>query len=636
MNPFRRFFLAVILAVPAFVCAQHVKFTDAKPEAGGVIRFTYESSGTGLEAEEDIDCYAYVFHRTKQKVLEVKLAKEGKVFVGAVPTTDSTSLVALQFSVEGKIDENPKGYYTPVFKGGKQTAYSYLSEAILLDVYGINLRMKSDQARAVLLYREAFDLMPELKKGQHQYRYFVCSYHTEPLKGGKLVKDQIAGLSRLSEENAMTDIFDLYMLIKEPAKADSVKKIILTKFPTGKYAWSLDYASFFAERTPQVMEDKLKLMKEKYGYGNGTSDSKKMSPFYERLASAYGEAKNYEKFDLYSERIVNKGTRAGFYNSVAWPLAERNENSAYAAKISKLSLDLLDAAKDDEYPAYFDSKSSYLNSLLRGYATFADTYALILHNLGKDAEAVVYQEKAVEYCDADGNARYVMYLDLSGNKEKAFMEAERFLKEGKGTDAMRERLKSLYAAKSLSMPFKIYITKLEQSAKEKERAVWAKKMINIPAPDFSLRNLNGETVTLAGLKGKIVILDYWATWCGPCVASFPGMQKAVTKYAGDPDVAFLFINTRQTESNREELVKKFIADHKYKFNVLYDTRSKQDPNKFDLIGTYDVSGIPTKIIIDADGNIRFKVVGFSGSADGVVAEIDTMIELIKSSDKSAR
>jgi len=636
MKTFKQVVFSLFFALPALAYAQNIKFEIAKPEAGSVIRFTYDPTETKLAGKEDVRCYAYIFHHAKQKISPVKLIKVGALYTGEIQTADSTSLVALQLSADGKIDENAKGYYTLVFKDGKQTPYTYLSEAILLDVYGVNLRMKANQAKASLLYKQAFDMMPELKKGQHQYRYFVSSYNTNPVEGRKLLMSQIKKLSKLSDEIAISEVWGLYAVLKETRKVDSVKKLLLTKFPKGTYAWSLDYEAISSEKDPAKMETKAMQFKKKFGYGEEPLDRKKMSPLYERLAAVYGAAGNYEKFDLYADQIVNKVNRAALYNTIAWPLAEKNKNSIYAARISKSSLELLDAAKDDEYPFYFDSKESYLKNLQRYYAMYADTYALLLHNLGKDNEAVIYQEKAGEFSDAEGNERYVMYLDLSGNKEKAFTEASRFLKEGKGTDVMRERLKSLYNAKGLSVPFEAYIADLEKAAKEKEHAELLKRMINTPAPTFSLLNLKGERVSLADLKGKIVILDYWATWCGPCVASFPGMQKAVNKYAADPNVVFLFINTRQTEPNREELVKKFIADNKYTFNVLYDTKSKQDPNKFDLINAYEVSGIPTKFIIDGDGNIRFKVVGFSGSSDGVVKEIDTMIGLITSAGKNTK
>lgn len=633
MKFFKQVAIALLLALPAFVDAQNVKFENAKPEAGSIIKFTYDPTGTKLAGKEDVQCYAYVFHSAKQKVSPVKLIKEGTLYNGEIQTADSTSLVALQLSSDGMIDENANGYYTLVFKDGKETPYTYLSEALLLDAYGINVRMKANPAKASLLYKQAFNMMPELKKGQNQYRYFVSSYNANAVEGRKLLMNQINKLSKISEEQSITDVMNLYGVLKEERKVDSIKKLLLTKFPKGKYAWSQDYMAVSSEKDPVKMEAKVVQFKKKFGYGENPADAKKMSPLYEGLATVYGTAGNYEKFDLYANQVVSKVNRAALYNSIAWPLAEKNQNSTFAARISKSSLELLDAAKDDEYSFFYNSKESYLKGLERNYAMYADTYALILHNMGNDAEAVVYQEKCAPYSDADGKERYVMYLDLAGNKEKAFTEAERFLKEGQGTDAMRERLKSLYNAKGLNVPFETYIVNLEKAAKEKELAELAKQMINTPAPTFSLLNMKGERVNLADLKGKIVILDYWATWCGPCIASFPGMQKAVNKYADNSNVVFLFVNTRQTETNREELVKKFIADKKYTFNVLYDTKSKENPNKFELIDKYDVPGIPTKFIIDGKGNIRFKIVGFSGSADGVVKEIDMMIGLLNSSDK---
>jgi len=364
------------------------------------------------------------------------------------------------------------------------------------------------------------------------------------------------------------------------------------------------------------------------------ADESKLNSIYNILANSSIKAKALDKFELYSSKVTNKQSKASLYNVFAWPSAEKKENLELAAKFSKQSLDLIEAAKNDEVPSYFSSKDEYIKSLDRAYAMYADTYALLLHHQGNNKDALAYQEKAKAYNDASGNERYVMYLNLTGNKDKAYTEAEKIIKEGKATDSLKATFKTLYTTLKKEGSYETYIANLEKAAIEKEKAEWTKKMINIPAPAFSLTNLKGETVSLASLKGKIVILDYWATWCGPCVASFPGMQKAMAKYSGNPNVVFLFVNTWQTEDNREKLVTDFIAEKKYNFNVLYDTKNAKDPSKFDVVSAYKVDGIPTKFIIDADGNIRFKAVGFSGSDDGVVKEIDAMVGLLAAKESS--
>ncbi|MBT5738299.1 MAG: redoxin domain-containing protein [Planctomycetes bacterium] len=126
--------------------------------------------------------------------------------------------------------------------------------------------------------------------------------------------------------------------------------------------------------------------------------------------------------------------------------------------------------------------------------------------------------------------------------------------------------------------------------------------LGMAAPDFSLKTLRTDkTVTLESLRGKVVVLDFWATWCGPCVAGLPTMQK-VTDAFKDRGVVFYGINLLEPAAR----VQSFVDKKKWTFSVLLD-------EKGEVAKQYKVNGIPHSIVIGKDGKILNVHVGFGGA-----------------------
>jgi thiol-disulfide isomerase/thioredoxin len=125
------------------------------------------------------------------------------------------------------------------------------------------------------------------------------------------------------------------------------------------------------------------------------------------------------------------------------------------------------------------------------------------------------------------------------------------------------------------------------------------------------------------LKGKTVVLDFWATWCGPCKEAFPAMQAMVNKYKDDPTVQFLFVDTYEHGDDKEKNASDYITGHKYTFRVLMD-------NTDEVAKEYKAKSIPAKFVIDKNGSLRFRATGFSSEAE-LMEEIEAMVTLAKQS-----
>ncbi|MET3501276.1 thiol-disulfide isomerase/thioredoxin [Mucilaginibacter rubeus] len=155
-------------------------------------------------------------------------------------------------------------------------------------------------------------------------------------------------------------------------------------------------------------------------------------------------------------------------------------------------------------------------------------------------------------------------------------------------------------------------------------------MLNQPAPDFVLKDLDGKTVSLSNFRGKTLVIDFWATWCHYCKASFSSAQSMIEKYKGDPDVKFLFIDTREKYPNYLELINKILNDNHYTFKVVLDEKG-DDGIQNKIYKAFGCQGVPTKIIVDKKGIVRYKILGFDESltADTEIKNVSALIDQVK-------
>lgn len=121
------------------------------------------------------------------------------------------------------------------------------------------------------------------------------------------------------------------------------------------------------------------------------------------------------------------------------------------------------------------------------------------------------------------------------------------------------------------------------------------------APDFTLKNQQGTNLNLAEQRGEIILINFWASWCGPCRKEMPVLQKLQDKYQ-DLGVQVWGVNVEQ----ENQAGKDFLADLDLSFSIFFDQTNS-------LSKTYQVEAMPTTVMIDRNGKVRFV---FQGYQDG--------------------
>ncbi|TBN04691.1 TlpA family protein disulfide reductase [Hyunsoonleella flava] len=139
----------------------------------------------------------------------------------------------------------------------------------------------------------------------------------------------------------------------------------------------------------------------------------------------------------------------------------------------------------------------------------------------------------------------------------------------------------------------------------------ASKQQHIGEIDWVLIDINGEGLNFRDTKGKVVLINFWATWCPPCIAEMPSMDKLYADYSNK--IEFLFVS-----DEKQEVIKKFLNKNEYNFNV-YKPVTKYPE-------VFDVGGIPRTFLIDTNGNIIIDKTGAANWNSETVREtIDKLL-----------
>ncbi len=604
-----------------------VTFSNEKPKSGETIQFTYKPS-VNLSKSKLIKAQVILLESNspmKSKPFSIDLTQEENIWKGSL-TLEKDKLGILMTLLDpnsNEMDNNDKnGYAVLVYDtNDSPTKGAYVGLAIAKNIgyYNLSFNLKNDYSEQVELYEKDFARFPDLQEKTWIPYYWTISERNKEGDKELIEKglDSRLGNSQTLSETEMSSVIHLYRQIGKKDKAMPIAKALIEKSPKGEFAQFEKYTQIWQE--PDV-EKRMRLFED---FEIAMPNSTFFPELGYSIIHAYVDTKEINKLKNGIEKYVIPApapiaSKADTYNSIAWKMAEANWELNAAKEFSDKSIELQLIEKQQN-----DTKQT--STALHSYY---DTNGYILDKLEKKQEAYEAFKKAIpteiENTQFEVNERFILSAYQTKHLEEAQRMGELFMKEAKSTEKIKEILKEIYIKKNGKKGLNNYISSLETIMKAKQSKDIMATMIETDAAQFELKDLMGNMVSLTSLKDKIVILDFWATWCGPCLASMPGMQEVQQKYKDNPKVKFLFIDTLEDDEDYLSKVKKLISDKKYDdLTVLLDVDSK-------LVAKYKVEGIPTKFVIDSNGKIRFKSVGYSGNKENLVNELSLMIDTLLS------
>jgi len=431
------------------------------------------------------------------------------------------------------------------------------------------------------------------------------------IKDAALVEKKIDSIIH-SNEDGIYVAAAYYSELRNFNKYDSVFKIASEIYPYGKRASINLVRDISRLRNKEEVVAKVKLFKEKY-------DKSFLEDSY--VAGAIAVASDKENLPLAISYIdmVQKPHHhiTGALNNARYmelhksPLLEeyfRKENERIEKNLPK---DLPDA---DKYAELLQNWK-FLN-------------ARMLAKTGNNEDALKIAREAYAYGNADEEEQqfYSQLLYQLKHYNEAFPIMDAIAQDGRATVELKNQLATAYEH-IYKKDAKQYIAELDKKLNadvEKEIATHA---VEQTVPDFFVLDTNGKQVNIADFRGKTIVIDFWATWCGPCKKSLPAMQRTANLYKNDDKVAFLFIHTWGRGKNSLDEAMKYFKDNNFDMDLYMD--NKQGDNTFKAAAAFNVQGIPQKYVVDRNGVIRYTSSGFSGGEEAAVLQLQAMIENAK-------
>ena len=609
----------IVLCAASALKSGELQFSPIQPKvASDTVQIEYNVPFASLKKAKDLHLICYVFTANDQKpyAVQYKLFQmdpskpDQAVFRTAFVPKDDAVLILMKISDGNKFTDNNNEEFWEMICTSKQGSYipgsTFRRILTYTDALPKPCARKMHPEKAVELLKD----MPKDEIGMFHKNYLkaLLGYMTKEIPRDSL-QSKIANIllpfqPNYDNEPEFKAFSQALRIIGKGSIADSVEKIYESIHPLDEFCEDAAANRVFSSASKEMFLENAEYFMKKYSYSPSMI---KITEGYVRVQIQSGNLLVVAARLLRDPAVpvqpcldIAEGyiARDSLKEALRW--AERGANVAkdiasviqpkYMANVEFAPEQSRDIAKSLMLTAF-------IHKLQKNFAQSLALYKEILtkypHDLPASQMTLVYQFTTE-------------LLDALSNQKEAYLYASKAISEGVENQKIIEDFKKLHEflfdEKSDSKAFELAFKELKNQGELAIKNRLYDEMLEISAIPATLKDMKGNTIQISDWKGKVVFLDFWATWCGPCKKSFPGLQKLYDKYKDNPKVQFAIVNCWERAEDRKVPVKEFLEKNPYTFPVFFDEKDK-------LVSAYGVTGIPTKFILDKQGIGRFMEIG---------------------------